>query len=174
MRDISSNPQIGLDWEDVCLDPHHDSLQQGRALGREAAAVAGFRDGEALGRIKGVEFGLEIGFYRGIVKVLCQDAHTERIQNSLDKLRHALDDFPSPDELFLESDSTVLDAMKFNAMDDDSEAPSRFDILSKMQRIRAYYKLLTVQVGKPLLSLRNVLERSMSKTEGFETGDNGW
>ena len=178
--DTTSNPQSGFDWEDACLDPHHDSLEQGRSQGREAGGLAGFREGEALGRTKGLEFGLEVGFYRGIVSVLLsrQPSHTQRIQNSIEKLRKAIDDFPSPDELFLRvgtANSSLLDAAAVtNTTDDDSETLSRFDVLNRLQRIRAYYKLVAVQVGKPQFSLRNALERPVGETAETDNGYSGW
>jgi hypothetical protein len=177
MSDITSNPQCGFDWADACLNPYNASLEQGRAKGREAGALAGFREGEALGRAKGLEFGLEVGFYRGIVNVLSssQATYSLRIQNSIEKLRKAIDEFPSPDELFRMrgANSTLMDARTYSS-GDDSETPAKFDILNKMQRIRAYYKLVAVQVGKPQFSLRNALECPVGETRETEGGDSAW
>jgi len=181
MADLTSNPQSGFDWEDACLDPHHSSLQAGRTEGREAGALAGFREGRGLGQTKGLEFGLEVGFYQGVVKALRGKHHNDRIQKNIEKLQEAIDDFPTPDELF-EATKHHISMSEMRSQNpvtghpdehDDSENPSKFDILNKLQRIRARFKLLTVQLGKPKFSLKNVLEDSLRRgTEpGKETPD---
>jgi hypothetical protein len=194
MADTTSNPQSGVDWEDACLDPHHGSLEEGKAQGREAGALAGFREGQVLGENKGLEFGLEVGFYQGIVTALIESSteneFSERVQKSIQKLQESIDAFPPPDEVFSntrKSESSVM-AMKASTSsstkdlgeegdpeENDSEDPSKFDILNKLQRIRARFKLLTVQLGKPQFSLRNALEDhlTMAKSHG-DGGEQGW
>lgn len=191
MADASSNPQSGVDWEDVCLDPHHHALQQGKMEGRKAGALAGFREGQALGQTKGLEFGLEIGFYQGVIAALRQkEEWNDRIQHSLDKLQDAINDFPCPDQVFAaandetyssnensrsgwmnKSSSHSTDRDREN--DHDSEDVAKLDILNKVQRIRARFKLLTVQLGKPHFSLQHALEPpSLSGRQATE--DNDW
>lgn len=172
MSDITSNPQGGLDWEDVCLDMHHVSLEDGRSQGREAGASAGFREGEGLGQVKGLEYGIELGFYRGVLAALIKRTHTERIQKSLKNFENAIGDFPSADELFDYFDASDMKTNLQRAVNDDSEDNARFDILHKMQRIRARYKLLMVQLGMPLLSLRSSLEATDSGASPTES--DGW
>jgi len=193
MVDTTSNPQSGgFDWEDACLDPHHTSLELGRLEGREAGGQAGFLDGQTLGQSKGLEFGLEIGFYRGIVTVLLlnpKPPHTQRIQNSITKLQKALDEFPSPDKLFQDVNNSASslqqhhhhlqpDIIGNDDHDDEEVSSSRIDILNKMQKIRAYYKLVMVQMGKPQLSLKSSLERPTThlfkQEDGNTRGENTW
>lgn len=177
----ASNPHSTFDWEDACLDRHNGSLQEGMAEGREAGALAGFRDGQTLGQNKGLEFGLEVGFYKGVVKALkgSDQEFNDRIQKSIQKLEEAIGDFPPPDQVFSFSVMKMTEAFSNSQNadegNDDSEDPSRFDILNKMQRIRARFKLLTVQLGKPQFSLRSALEDSSDGT-GKQSSDDqqGW
>lgn len=193
MTDTTSNPQTGFDWEDVCLDPHNGSLEQGKAQGREAGALAGFQDGRTLGQNKGLEFGLEVGFYHGVVSALVEESDNgfgERVRKSIHKLQEAIDAFPSPDEVFSNArdDSTMKAALETSTssssknvaggdlQEHDSEDPSKFDIIKKLQRIRARFKLLVVQLGKPQFSLRNSLEGREGNTaiSSGEEGEDGW
>ena len=188
MTDATSNPQSGLDWEDLCLDPHHYSLQQGKIEGREAGALAGFRDGQQLGQTKGLEFGLEVGFYQGAISALRHGREwNERIQHSIDKVQDAINDFPNPDQVFAttrqhtsnenslsswihsSNNSSTLD----NHDDHDSEEVAKLDILHKLQRIRARFKLLMVQLGKPHFSLQHALEPPSSQGQQ-STDDDEW
>lgn len=190
MTDATSNPQSGLDWEDVCLDPHHHALQQGRMEGREAGALAGFRDGQKLGQIKGLEFGLEVGFYQGALIALRQREWNDRIQQSIDKVQDAINGFPCPDQVFAASNRSKGNTANEDSMarwinnssnsskmdgddDDDSEDIAKLDILNKLQRIRARFKLLTVQLGKPHFSLQQALEpQSLSGRQS--TDEDAW
>jgi len=171
MADTTSNPQNGFDWEDACLDPHHASLHEGKAEGREAGAIAGFQEGQNLGHGKGLEFGMEVGFYQGVVKSLQESGRdfNERTRKSIQKLQEAIDRFPLPDEVFSQTRSTegsVLELGDAPGQDgtaqeeaNDSEGyPSRFDIINRLQGIRARFKLLAAQLGKPQFSLRSALE----------------
>ncbi len=189
MTDTTSNPQSGFDWQDACLDPHHHSLQQGKAEGRDAGSLAGFKDGLALGQNKGLEFGLEIGFYQGVLEALRQKDWSDRILKTIDKVQEAMDDFPSVDQVFAPSNSSssststttnhatemssLVRSSNLDNMDqNDSEDVIKLDILNKLQRIRARFKLLTVQLGKPQFSLRNSLQPQ--SVESSEIVDAGW
>ena len=52
-------------WDQLCINPHEDSLSQGFKEGQDAGLMSGFKDGEAIGRSKALEIGFEIGFYEG-------------------------------------------------------------------------------------------------------------
>ena len=57
--------------------------------------------------------------------------------------------------------------------DHDSEDVAKLDILNKLQRIRARFKLLTVQLGKPHFSLQHALEPP-SVSGHQSTDDDAW
>jgi hypothetical protein len=161
-------------WDDLCFDPHQSSLEEGKAQGREAGALAGFRDGQALGRTKGIEFGMELGFIRGFLSVLAEPTN-DRIQRSMHELVRALEDFPGPDAMF----EQVLKQQQQPATSsdkDDSEDPTKLDVIAKMQRIRARFKLLTVQLKIPHYSLKQVMDEAAShhKTTAEPPADNEW
>ena len=193
--DTTSNPQGGLDWEDICLDPHHFSSEEGRAQGRQAGALAGFREGRALGQTKALEFGVEVGFYCGVVAALkgsnsWEDNASNRVKKSLAQLQKALDDFPSSDQIFSSnrnSDDILYSTNsqiphEANKSDlenhSDDENPTKLDILHEMQRIRARFKLLMVQLGNPQFSLKQVFDDSQkmhsAQAGAVENEDQEW
>lgn len=197
---LQGNPQTtDLDWEDACLDLHQTALEEGKVEGREAGMQAGFRDGRELGQSKGLEFGIEIGFYEGILKDLQerlqatttpaenqndndtvpnQIVFTDRIRKNLRQLELAIEDFPSSDELFAPSNNTssAIAGFRTETTEDfqetqEGDSERRIDVLHKLQRIRARFKLLMVQLGHPQFSLKQVLEdpRSVSGTSSDDT-----
>jgi hypothetical protein len=146
-------------WDDICLNPHESDMDLGRQEGRQAGLQAGFQDGYALGRTKGIEFGMELGFIRGFLNTiehskwessLVEPARVvERIQKGVSDLRRAIDDFPSPDTMFAST-------MNHKDSKDDSEANAT-DIMGALQRIRAKFKVLTLQLKIPHYSLKQIM-----------------
>ena len=162
---------VGLDWDDIAFDPHQNSIEEGRTQGQKAGELAGYRDGQRLGNTKGIEFGMELGFIQGFVNSLMEEqeqedfeVRSERLQRSLLGLQKALDDFPSPDALFMDNNHPnmiIPEGITNHDVEDDSETTvTKFDIVAKMQRVRARFKLLTVQLGMGPISLAQVLNSS--------------
>ena len=145
-------------WDDIFLNPHESHMELGRQDGREAGLHAGFKDGHALGRTKGIEFGMELGFIRGFLNTIehgemesNQDAaRVQRIQKGVEGLRRAIDDFPAPDTVF-------ASAMNSKHRPGDNTEANAMDIMGALQRIRAKFKVLTVQLKIPHYSLKQVL-----------------
>jgi hypothetical protein len=165
------------DWDELCFNPHDGAMAQGETEGQAAGSLAGFNEGRGLGRTKGVEFGMELGFVRGVIKEISNlEDRGEKIQHSLEQLTRALDDFPSPDQMF----EQVHQSMEEIHDHDDSEEPvntdERLNIQHKMQRIRARFKLLMVQLGQPHFSLKQVMDEANAAgtNEAQVTGDNEW
>lgn len=168
--------QLSLDeaWDNICVNPHQLAFDIGRQRGREDGLVAGYSVGYRIGRTKALDYGTEIGFVRGVVLALEQDDHdnaegsTERLQKLLAGVRAALDDFPGPEESFRGQSTKQqgADDHSNHEIDDDSEtAPenSSLDVAGKMQRIRARFKLLTVRLGCPHFSLKQVMDDAASE-----------
>ena len=175
-----------VSWDDICVNPHESSLQQGRIEGHQAGLQAGYDDGFALGRTKGVEFGLELGFLKGALDSIEEcvlkneesedDARIERIRRSVEELRRGIDEFPSPEEVFRKSraddqqkdgDDTGQDNEDGTEYRQTDVQPS--DILNKMQRLRAKFKVLTAQLKMPRFSLKQVMADAAVDT-AVETG----
>lgn len=163
------------DWDDVCLDPYAAAQEQGRQEGREAGLVAGYRDGYDLGVTKGVEAGMEVGFWKGVLPALHElGGSNERAQKTLDDLERALDNFPDPDAVFANIDAQtgveqhhdekIVDNDRTEQVGDDNDDSEKVgendgvDIQKSLQAIRARFKLLTVQLGIPYFSLKQVME----------------
>jgi hypothetical protein len=187
------------DWDDFCLDPFRSAREDGERLGEEAGLEAGFREGHGLGIITGTEYGMELGFYKGVCSAVAahQEVLEDRTKKTVADLRLALDDFPGPDQVFRErqqqqhQDQHTNDdeghehgqhaAEPHGDDDDDSEHPaaasnssSEANIPHKMQRIRARFKLLTVQLGIPHFSLKLVFDeaaRASAITTAPDTSD---
>eukprot|EP00934_Nitzschia_sp_Nitz4_P008579 Nitzschia sp. Nitz4//scaffold181_size46380//34608//35216//NITZ4_007183-RA/size46380-processed-gene-0.36-mRNA-1//-1//CDS//3329539528//8569//frame0 len=169
-------------WDELCMDPHRGQFEQGKAEGSKAGELSGYREGQALGQGKGLEFGLEIGFYQGVLSSIQQsmenDTHSsalrfnEKTSKHLKNLQHAIDDFPTVEELIASASNGQLplenaslmessDTEPMNEYDQaDSETSPKRDVLQQMQLIRARYKILMVQLGKPQFSFQKVMQTS--------------
>lgn len=146
-------------WDDLCVNPHEGAREKGRREGHEAGKMKGFEDGMNLGNIKGVEFGMELGFLRGIVheietEFIVHPGQQERISKSIKELKHMITTFPSPDELFKETSNEKL------------------DLSARLQRVRAKYKVLTVQLHIPYVTLKDVLNEQ--RNQGTSPGTSEW
>jgi len=188
----SRNDSAADAWDDLAVNPHAAALAEGRRLGVVDGRAAGFGQGYATGLVSATDLGLELGFVRGVVEVLQQQLQLslihedERVQKSIDCLQKALDDFPSPAAVFppnhgtgggeedprmrtSEEDSNHND----NTTDEFSTSSSSLkaeegagedDVAGKMQRIRARFKLLMVQLGLPHFSLKRVMDQAATGT----------
>jgi hypothetical protein len=154
-------------WDNICVNPHEAAVEIGRNQGRQDGSHAGLEEGYALGRTTAVEYGMEVGFVRGVALALEQhDEQAERVQKNLQELQRALDDFPSSDEvfrreknIFLPGAMTIHQPGNSNDHHDESrQMQSSHDIEQKMQRIRARFKLLIVQLGMPHYSLQQLMD----------------
>lgn len=162
-------------WDDLAVNPHAAALAAGRRLGVADGRAAGFGQGYATGLVSATDLGLELGFVRGVVDGLQQQQQQlavlihedERVQKSIDSLRKALDDFPSPAAVFppnrgggREDDN----ADEFSTSLKAEEGVGEDDVAGKMQRIRARFKLLIVQLGLPHFSLKRVMDEAATGT----------
>ena len=176
-----------MNFEDLCLDPYQSNFDSGRREGTAAGLKAGYDEGRKLGHQKGLEVGIELGYMRGVAKTLqdemlptmkCGEEESsdaqrrvKKIEKSFNELISAIDQFPSPDEIFhsansrLDEDTTSNDEAERQFHDDsevtyNKEKTGAVDITSEMQRIRAKFKLLTVQLKIQELSLTKVMEEA--------------
>ncbi|KAL3781642.1 hypothetical protein ACHAWO_001918 [Cyclotella atomus] len=167
-----------VDWDNSLFDDVIDPFQQiaisERAQGQEAGRRAGYLDGRDIGRTKGWEIGLELGYIHAFANNFidgCRkreqntkeqtDTNQEERSTSADRGNHRLDRcltvsrelidlvncFPDPDELLAQrTDIAEIDAIELSGRDDSKIAPdtSRVDVTSSLQRIRAKFKLLLV------------------------------
>lgn len=167
-----------VDWDNSLFDDVIDPFQQiaisERAQGQEAGRRAGYLDGRDIGRTKGWEIGLELGYIHAFSNNFidgCRkreqntkeqtDTNQEERSTSADRGNHRLDRcltvsrelidlvncFPDPDELLAQrTDIAEIDAIELSGRDDSKIAPdtSRVDVTSSLQRIRAKFKLLLV------------------------------
>ena len=144
-------------WDDLFANPHQSAHELGCAEGRIGGLHQGYVDGQKLGTTKGVEYGMELGFLQGILHEI--EMHVlsavdlekqEKLRTSVKELQHMIQTFPSPEELF-----NVNDA-------------ERMDIATRLQRLRAKYKLLTIQLRIPCVTLREVMNHQTSSGESSE------
>ena len=170
---------MSMDWDDFCWNPHEESVQQGETSGKEAGRLAGFRDGKAMGQVKGFELGMEVGFIRGFLEALEQDQNVsknERIQRSIDQLQRILEEESlQPEVIFQDAQSVIAMASKkyeeppteTTSDEDDEDSPngeSKVDVESKLQRIRARFKVLIVQLKMSKSTLKDVMDEAGKST----------
>ena len=141
-------------WDDICVNPHENDLQQGREQGRVAGLQAGYNEGLALGRRTAIEYGMEVGFVRGVVQALMMSHQnhgtttttstttstadsggasatrsrikSERIAHDLHALQRALDDFSSSiDDILRETNVKTASAAAAAAANADAATAMR-------------------------------------------------
>jgi hypothetical protein len=171
--------------------------RQGRDAGMEAGFRDGHGMGINTGTEYGMELGFFKGVCSAVeaatAESLNQNVSEERVRKTVTDLRLALDDFPGPDQVFQvrqrpprhqhdgeehahehepeqdDGDDDDNDDGDENGEDDDAIATeSKKTVLHKMQRIRARFKLLTVQLGIPHFSLTRVMDEAAA-TSATET-----
>ena len=162
--------------------------QQGRDAGLKAGFRDGHRMGINTGTEYGMELGFFKGVCSAVEAAtaadLNQNVSEDRVRKTVADLRLALDDFPGPDQVFQvrqrpprhqhdgeehthehESEQDDDDGDDGDNEDDNADieiaaAESKKNVLRKMQRIRARFKLLTVQLGMPNYSLTRVMDEA--------------
>jgi hypothetical protein len=75
-----------------------------------------------------------------------------RVQQSIQLLLKALDEFPTPEQVF---DKNVHH-------NNDSKSDRNHDVAAQMERLRARFKLLMVQLGMPHFTLQNIFMNDAS------------
>lgn len=170
-----------LDWDSLCVDPHHDSLENGREEGRQAGRQAGFNEGRKLGQTTAIEFGMEIGFIRGIVDELHEkESLNERVRKTLHELHEMILKFPEAQELFQQAktphESSLTGAEEKNDFEDDSEKPANEadTVRHLLQRIRGRFRLLMVQLKLPYLSLKQVMNETEQSSFNSNPPSSEW
>jgi hypothetical protein len=171
--------------------------RQGRDAGLEAGFRDGQKMGINTGTEYGMELGFFKGVCSAVEAAnadnLNQNVSEERVRKTVADLRLALDDFPGPDQVFQvrqrpprhqhdgeehthehesEEDDDDDDDDDDDGGNGDSEnaaAESKKNVLHKMQRIRARFKLLTVQLGMPNYSLTRVMDEAAATNSATVT-----
>lgn len=175
-------------WDDICVNPQQEALDTGHEEGRQAGLARGFRDGKALGILKGVEYGMEVGFLRGALEIVSQSLsfnnvdhqsaaaakdslQRERIEKTVAALSEMIDQFPSPDQIFQETQQYDIDNSRDNQ--DDSEdnlgMNKSTDLTSRMQAMRSKFKLLTVQMKWNNFALKTIMDTAKQAADASQS-----
>ena len=178
-------------WDDLAIHPHAAAMAEGQRQGSRAGRAAGWRQGYTTGRTTAVEYGTELGFVRGVVETLPQhmldDDDDTRLRDSIQHLLSALDAFPKSADVFPNSVPTSISNSsstdpheprhdgdshhaKAELDGDKKKEEGQIDVASdqdddvavKMQRVRARFKLLMVQLGVPHFSLKHLMDQCHS------------
>jgi hypothetical protein len=160
-------------WDALSVDPHGLDFQQGLKDGQAAGLQEGYQLGHAMGRTTAIDVGLELGFVQGTLSALLNHdgssssvttSLSERAQKTITELSLMIDAFPGVDQVFQEQvrERNGLVAVNDENNNDDSEQTPHADdtpsVRIEIQRIRAKFKLLTVQLGCPHFSLKQVMD----------------
>ena len=153
-------------WDELCVDPHEICVAQGRDEGRRAGEEAGYREGCQLGQTTALEYGMELGFMRGIIETLPTDLDDNaKAAKTLRDLKQALDKFPKAEAIFQQRQTASAAGAETADTDNESEKSGDGDeenVRHLIQRIRARFRLLMVQLKMPNLSLKEILNKSGS------------
>jgi hypothetical protein len=156
-----------LFWDDVCVNPHQIFLEEGQQEGQKAGAEAGYGDGYETGRNMAIEYGMEVGFIKGVLNALKKAPNdslmSEKAQTTMHNLLSMVDAFPNPDAVFHDSEQATTDEHSSDNEEDDLD-----DVREQLQRIKDRFKLLTVQLGLPHLSLKQVMDEAASDAKGSQ------
>jgi hypothetical protein len=162
-------------WDNLCLNPHQQTQEDGRERGRHDGSISGYNEGYNIGRTTAMSNGMEIGFIQGVLAYLTteynlsamlkDDEKLERAQRSIQSLQIAINGFPSADALIQRTltDPTTQDGGIPSDNDDDNiNNGNSIDISNKLQLIRARFKLLMVQLGLPHVSLKQLMDTNVN------------
>eukprot|EP00977_Amphora_coffeiformis_P028159 scaffold34710_cov208-Amphora_coffeaeformis.AAC.5 len=163
-------------WDDICLNPHEAFVAQGRDEGRRAGEEAGYREGWQLGQTTALEYGMELGFMRGIIETLPSDLdENSKAAKTLRDLKQTLDKFPEAEAIFQQRQAASATNVETTDMDNDSEQPvEEENVRHLIQRIRARFRLLMVQLKMPNLSLKEILNKSASDSSAQDQTTSDW
>ena len=160
-----------VDWDNICVNPHEAFVAQGREEGRHAGEEAGYREGWRLGQTTALEYGMELGFIRGVIEAVPRDfEENTKAGKTLRDLRQALDKFPDAEAAFRQQQMA-------STTDNDGEQPGdggEENVRQLIQRIRARFRLLTVQLKMPKLSLKEILNKSASDFSARDQTTSDW
>jgi len=172
-RDEGTSAGLRAGWED------------GRALGRQKALDVGIE----LGYMRGVAMVLRSKILVDLPSALSEDTgekeveasivfsrrRAQKIEKSADDLIAAIAAFPTADDIFEEGQSDEGHSPDDGGNVGDSEfAPKSkngpIDITDKIQRIRARFKLLCVQMKVTELSLTRVMDDAKERASAIAEG----
>jgi hypothetical protein len=154
------------DWDAICVNPHEAFVAQGREEGREAGREAGFVQGRQLGQTTAIDYGMELGFIQGVLEELGLhgdelSSKNDRAVKTMKDLQQALDRFPQAEAIFQQHQELGTDLPATDDLHDDSEQPqaelAHADVRQLLQRIRARFRLLMVQLHLSSVSLPQVM-----------------
>ena len=170
-------------WDAIGFHPHEACIAEGRVQGREAGRQAGYDEGWKLGQTTALEYGMELGFMQGVVECLqlqlqqtqkqggdeddddgLRNSKTTKALKTCRDLQIDLDRFPRADAIFQQR--AQEDDDEEDVEQDDSEQQSNNNknndskdenVRQLLQRIRARFRLLMVQLKMPRVSLQEAL-----------------
>jgi len=116
-------------WDEICIDPHREARERGGKEGWNAGEIAGYQDGMNLGLTKGLEYGLELGYIQGVCEGI-GESQDEKVEKTVETLLRLISEFAQPDYLFNE------------------KSDSNQNLQESMQRIKAKFKVLSIQLKK--------------------------
>ena len=200
MRDKREGNGNDLDGWDDLLDPYQYAREKGAEEGRIAGLQSGFQSGQALGHVKALEMGVELGYMKCIVTQRLEEeeknkggggggggALSELERKKIERMHQlvkAIESFPTPEEIFASTqpspelnDVTNIQSNVFNEVDNARATTTSINIVDKMQRLRAKFTLFLKQSKLSHLSLKKVMDSvsTNSNESGDEhgNGDNG-
>jgi len=173
-----------------------EGRRQGAADGRAAGWRQGYATGRTTAAEYGTELGFVRGVVSALQEQYAAFSNSEtitdgddRLQNSIRNLLIALDDFPSPvvvfrnmidstnnktasrDPLREEDPDRLVEPAdeEVDANTETNDHDHELDVAAKMQRVRARFKLLMVQLGLPHFSLKSIMDQQQQQTASSKT-----
>jgi hypothetical protein len=199
---LPSTPAI-IDEEDpfcslTLIDPFHEISQSSKQAGRVAGRTASFRDGQQIGRTKGWEVGLELGYMLSF----CSEILIGLKRHQQQQHQHDTNDASNDDDVGNNSDTLQKSSNRSQSRLDrcitlardvvtlinefpspqyllhnqhdvaDKQQIDSLDISTSIQRIRVKFKLLSVLIKTgQSFDLRRILELKGDKDEGNDGVD---
>jgi hypothetical protein len=149
----NANESNEVTWDNLCFNPHRQIHEEGRERGIKDGLISGYHEGYTIGRTTAISNGMEIGFIQGVVLFLSDECSLSSILLDDEKVERA-----SKSDILIRR--TTEDHMTHNNNDDDN-LNSEIDISNKLQRIRARFKLLMVQLGLSHVSLKSLMDSNV-------------
>ena len=170
-------------WDNLCMNPYRQNQEDGRERGRYDGSISGYNEGYKIGRTTAISNGMEIGFIQGVLDCLTTEfklsvmmidnEKVERAQKSIQNLQIAINEFPSSDVLIPKASKDCTTQNEADSSDNNSDGNinASIDISNKLQRIRARFKLLMVQLGLSHVSLTQLMDSTVNAMVNINTDD---
>lgn len=193
----TANNNAADDWDEISVNPHKSSIDQGRKEGRTHGRDSGYNEGYTVGVTTALNHGLELGFIDAILQsIRTNDRAAKRWSKSILAIETLIQSFLVMDETKLirredddnekakDNETSNVSNNEDNKQANEDEKSIKnddddVDAVKTLRLIQTRFKLLMVQIGLPHFSLTSIMtaadpQQNSSGNDGNTLGYTDW